>query len=190
VSVGAVSNLDNLGVGVAFGIRGRRIDAIANAIIAGITMTATAAAVIFGQNLLGVTPAVARGWLAPVIVIGIGTATVLTAAVGSPRRSGARIRPDARDHGRETAGIMSRREAVVLGVALSVNNLGTGVAAGAAGLPGLAATTSAGLLSLACLDWGSRCGTTLGRLAFGSRAQLVAGLLLLAVGTAMLPNLR
>jgi len=46
-----VSYLDNLGVGVALGMRGRRIGAIANLIVAGITMAATAAAVTCGHLL-------------------------------------------------------------------------------------------------------------------------------------------
>ena len=37
----AVSNLDNLGAGVALGIRGTRVNAVANLIVAGITTAAT-----------------------------------------------------------------------------------------------------------------------------------------------------
>jgi putative Mn2+ efflux pump MntP len=143
--IGVVSNLDNLGVGVALGIRGTRMDAMANLTVAGITMAATAAAVMFGHVLSKLAPSAVTDWLGPVIIIAIGIATALTSAQ-SPRL------PDcarAWRHARNAEGVISWREALVLGVALSVNNLGTGVGAGVSGIPVLATTVSAGLLSLA-----------------------------------------
>jgi putative Mn2+ efflux pump MntP len=43
VLIAAVANLDNLGAGLAFGLRETRITAVPNAVIAALTMTATAA---------------------------------------------------------------------------------------------------------------------------------------------------
>lgn len=85
---------------------------------------------------------------------------------------------------------VSWREAVAFGVALSVNNLGTGVGAGVSGIPAVAATMSAGLLSLACVGGGSDVGRVLGRLVLGRYAPLIAGMLLLAMDAAMLPGVR
>ena len=188
--IGAVSNLDNLGAGVALGIRGRRVDTTANLIVAGITMAATAAAVTCGHLLSKLIPSAVTGWLGPLIIIAIGIATVRTPVqTPRPRESanapwGRRCRPLGFDS------VISQREAIVLGVALSMNNLGTGVGAGVSGIPALATTVSAGLLSLACVGGGSEFGRVFGRLVLGRHASLIAGMLLLAVGLSMLPSVR
>jgi putative Mn2+ efflux pump MntP len=188
--IGAVSNLDNLGVGVALGMRGRRIGAVANLIVAGITMAATAAAVTCGHLLSKLIPSAVTGWLGPLIIIAIGVVTarpcaqrprslncVLAAAWGASR-----LPPD-------VDRAVSWREAIVFGVALSVNNLGTGVGAGVSGIPAVATTMSAGLLSLVCVGGGSHFGRILGRLVLRRYAPVIAGALLLAVGTALLPGI-
>ena len=188
--IAAVSNLDNLGAGVAFGIRGKRINAVANLTVAGITMFATAAALTGGHLLSKVLPSAMTGWLGPLIIIAIGIATVRTPAqTPRPRDSAIAPRGD-RCHPPDVDGVMSRQEAIVLGVALSVNNLGTGVGAGVSGIPALATTVSAGLLSLACVGGGSLFGRVFGRLVLGRDAPAIAGILLLALGLAMLPSVR
>ena len=188
--IGAVSNLDNLGVGVALGMRGRRIGATANLIVAGTTMAATAAAVTCGHLLSNLIPSAVTRWLGPLIIIAIGVATACTWAQ-TPRPPGcarAPWRPSR--HPRHADRVVSWREAIALGVALSMNNLGTGLGAGVSGMPAFATTVSAGLLSLACVGGGSDVGRSLGRLVLARHAPLVAGMLLLAVGAAMLSGLR
>jgi putative Mn2+ efflux pump MntP len=49
--VASVSNLDNLGVGVAFGIRDMRVAIAPNSVIAALTMAGTAGAMRFGHEL-------------------------------------------------------------------------------------------------------------------------------------------
>jgi putative Mn2+ efflux pump MntP len=188
--IGAVSNLDNLGVGVAFGIRGTRIGAVSNMIVAGITTAATAAAVTCGHVVSGFLPSEMTAWLGPLIIITIGVATVLTSAQPSRPPDSAPAGPGAWRHPRDVEGVISWRESIVLGVALSVNNLGTGIGAGVSGIPALATAVAAGLLSLAFVGGGFQFGRAFGRVALGRHAPLVAGLLLLGLGAAMLPSVR
>ena len=151
-------------------------------------MAATAVAVTSGHVLLKLLSSAAAGWLGSLIIIGIGIATLLTSA-RTPRPAGSADTPvRGWRHLPHVGGVISWREAIVLGVALSLNNLGTGVGAGVAGIPALATTLSAGLLSLGCVGGGSHFGEVLGRLALGRHAPLIAGMLLLAVGAAMHPN--
>ena len=188
--IGVVSNLDNLGVGVAFGIRGTRIDAMANLIDAGITMAATAAAVTCGHVLSKILPSAVTGWLGPLIIIAIGIGTALSSARTSRPPGSLQVPSRAWRPPRDVDDIISWREAIVLGIALAMNNLGTGVGAGVSGIPASPTIVSAGLLSLAALGGGSRFGRRFGRLVLGRYAPLIAGMLLLAVGTEMLPNVR
>ncbi len=186
--IGAVSNLDNLGAGIAFGIRGTSIGATANLIVAAITMAATAASVTGGQAISRLAPPGVTGWLGPLIIMAIGIATLLTSPQPPGSPDSVHAARGAWRYPRDVDGVISWREAMALGVALSMNNLGTGVGAGVAGIPAPETMVAAGLLSLACVGGGSHSGRALGRLVLGRHAPRIAGTLLLAVGVAMLPS--
>lgn len=187
ILVAAVSNLDNLAAGVAFGIRGTRIGASANLIIAFVTMAATAVAMTSGRLVAELIPSSVAETLGSLIIIGIGLATIVSAAPAM--RAAGRPLPWG-EHVRDDAATVSIREALALGVALSMNNLASGAGAGAAGIPPLATTLLAGALSLLSVGAGSWLGGSTLRSAMGRRAPLVAGLVLLAVGGATLSGVR
>jgi putative Mn2+ efflux pump MntP len=71
------SNVDNLAVGVAFGVQGARIAAIQNMIIAALTMTGTALAVSSGRALSLLISPSAASKLGSLIIIAIGAGTLL-----------------------------------------------------------------------------------------------------------------
>jgi putative Mn2+ efflux pump MntP len=185
ILIAAVSNLDNLSVGVALGMRARPVTLAPNAIIAAVTMAATAAALTSGRAIAGLLPSTIASDFGAAIIIALGVLT-LTAARRTPHRpvataAGPSVRAD-----RRCKPTVSPREALVLGVGLSLNNIGSGVGAGIAGVSPLATTLLAGLFSLLAVGGGSRLGWSFGRLLFADRAQLVAGVLLVGVGAAML----
>lgn len=187
ILIAAVSNLDNLGVAVAIGIRGTRISAIPNLIIAAATMAGTAAAMSSGSALSKLVPSSTAASLGSVIIIAVGAGTIL-ASLG-PVRAPERLpmlghAPRLRSRG------ISHREALLLGVALSLNNIASGIGAGVAGIPTLATTLLAGAFSLLCVGGGSLAGRVLGRPLPERRAPLVSGLALLAVGIVMLSGAR
>jgi len=188
VLIAAVSNLDNLGVGVALGIRGTRIAAIPNLIIAAMTMAGTAAAMSSGRALSRLIDASTAASLGAVIIIAVGAMTLLAAPIAgrTPRRP-RRVLPatDVQRRG-STRKPISYREVFVLGVALSLNNIGSGVGAGIAGIPPLATTLLAGAFSLVAIGGGSSLGQCLRRPLLGDFAPLASGLALVAVGIAML----
>jgi putative Mn2+ efflux pump MntP len=186
VLIAAVSNLDNLGVGTAFGMRETPVSALANLIIAAITMAATAVAMTFGHALSQLIAPSIGSALGSAVIIAVGAWTVTTwiRTIRRPARS-------AVPAGAPTTSVLHRnaispREALALGVALSMNNLGAGVGAGVAGVPALATTLLAGTFSLLAVGGGSRIGWAVGRSVFGRAAPLIAGLVLLAVGCATL----
>ncbi|MGN6170478.1 MAG: hypothetical protein ACTHQQ_20250 [Solirubrobacteraceae bacterium] len=183
VSIAAVSNLDNLAVGTALGIGKTRIGPSANLIIAAVTMAATAGAITSGRALsMLLAPSVAAA-LGAVIIIGIGALTVLaslsTVRTPLPLRVRVQLNVVAED-------AISYRKAFALGIALSLNNVGTGVGAGVAGIPVMATTVLAGLFSLLAIGAGSRAGRLITTSLAGRSARLIAGTALLAVGAAML----
>ncbi len=188
VLIAAVSNLDNLGVGTAFGMRDTPVSALANVIIAAVTMAATAIAMTFGRALSQLIAPSIGSALGSAIIIAVGAWTVITwiRTVRSPSRSPIPAgEPPTNVLRRNT---ISPHEALALGVVLSLNNLGAGVGAGVAGVPALATTLLAGTFSLLAVGGGSRIGWSVGRSVFGRSGPLIAGLALLAVGCATLPG--
>ncbi|MBV9336220.1 MAG: manganese efflux pump [Solirubrobacterales bacterium] len=188
VLIAVVSNLDNLGVGVALGIRGTKVPPIPNLIIAAMTMAGTAAAMTSGRALSRLIDPSTAASLGAVIIIAVGALSLLAAlfAGRAPSHAPRVLESESlrrRGNGGKT---ISYREALELGVALSLNNIGSGVGAGIAGIPPLATTALAGAFSLLSIGGGSWAGRPLRGLLLGDRAPLASGVALMAVGIAML----
>lgn len=184
VLVAAVSNLDNLGVGFAFGLRGRRIAIAPNVVIAALTMAGTAGAMTSGRavsQLMSPSLATDAGSL---IITAIGVATVVASLRTLRRPASAGVDRRSLSGPGGASNVVSWREALPIGMALSLNNVGSGVGAGIAGVSTLSTTVLAGAFSLICLGGGSRVGWSAGRAVLGRRARLAAGLVLVAVGAA------
>jgi putative Mn2+ efflux pump MntP len=179
VLIAAVSNLDNLAAGVELGLRGTRITLGPNVLIACVTMAGTAGAITSGHALARLLQPSVAGSVGAVIIVSIGVMTVVASCspVGEPAAGMCRL-PGPSE-------MLSWREAVLLAIALSLNNVGTGVGAGIAGIPPLMTTLLAGAFSIMCVGGGSRVGRVAGPLV-GRHARLVAGLGLVCLGGAML----
>lgn len=186
VLVAIVSNLDNLTVGFAFGMRGQPVTAMPNLLIATITMTATAAAMSSGRALADVLPSTLVSVAGGSLILAVGAVTVIVSG-GALRRPTSDAFPGvARPAGvRGSGSALSFRNALPIGVALSLNNLGTGVGAGVAGVSPLATTVLAGAFSLICVGGGSHIGQSVS-LRLGPRAPLIGGIALIGLGAAML----
>lgn len=189
VLIAGVSNLDNLAVGVASGLRDRRIAVAPNVIIAAVTMVGTAGAMVFGRALSRLMSLGLASVLGSLIIIAIGAVTIVASlhAVSQPafvpkiaqrRRAGAPTEA------------LAWREALLLGVGLSLNNVGAGIGAGVARVQPLATTALAGAFSLLCVGGGSKLGSSVARVVTGERAQLIGGLVLVAVGGVTLLGVR
>ena len=195
--IAMVSNLDNFAAGVAFGMRGTRIPCTPNAIIAVVTMAGTASALTFGRALSSVLSPALSSAVGSSIIIAIGGWSVVVSLRAVRMRAGAREsgsrglsvgcdRPRGDLKGSE---IISCRGALALGVALSLNNVGTGVGAGVAGISPLTTTVLAGAFSLIFISGGSSIGSSVGSLVVGRWASLISGIILLSVGGAALSGI-
>ena len=188
VIIAAVSNLDNLGVGTAFAMRDRPVSASPNLIIAAVTMAATAIAMTFGRALSQLIAPSVGSALGSAIIIAVGAWTVITWIRANRGPSRSPVPADAPPTNLLQRDTITPCEALALGAALSMNNLGAGVGAGAVGAPALATTLLAGTFSVLAVGGGSRIGCYFGRSLFGRGAPLIAGLILLAVGSVTLPG--
>ena len=183
--IGVAGNLDNLGVGVAYGVRKIGIPFGSNLFIAVVAALGT---VLFAYAGLGIGQV-----LAPFVANAIGAGVIIAVGVWVlwPRkpRQATEAAKDAIDlvHHPEHAdsdlsGDISITESLALSVGLGMNAWAGGFGGGMVGLPPWLLAVATGLFSFVTLLAGER----LGRRALGSwlgpRATIAAGVLLILIG--------
>ena len=194
VLIAFTSNLDNLGVGVTFGIQSIRVSTMSNIIIASITTLGTGLAMVLGRIVACAFPASVIDVVGGLVIIGIGVLTVMSAVHAlRPRTASAAQVLSLNTSSRalhalfdiESRSAISTREAILLGIALTCNNVATGVGAGASGISPLVTAILSGVFSLLCVGGGCWLGATAGARLIGRFAPLLAGITLVGLGIAL-----
>lgn len=187
-AISVASNLDNAGVGIAYGVRGVKISAIANAIIAIISGVATYIAGVAGNLTVHyVSPRVATV-IGAVVMLLVGL-WVLTEPwrekLRKESRNGtvfSRILDDPMVADFDKSHTISLSEALILGVALALNALAGGFDAGTAHIGVLGTSIGVAVFSYALLGVSAYIGRKYAAEWLGNKATIVAGLLLIAIG--------
>jgi putative sporulation protein YtaF len=195
LGVALTSNLDNLAAGAAIGTQGRRIAVTPNLLIALITALATWCAMSVGASITHAVPESLLSVIGAVALIMIGLVPLVTAFRHTlvPCRAGRLVSALAalsqlpetyalRRHENE----VSLAQAGVLGVALSLNNLATGVAAGAVGVSILLTTIEAAALSFLLVALGAGLGSRATLRVSRRLSSVLGSMLLVGVGMAAL----
>lgn len=188
--IGVASNLDNLAVGVAYGIRRISVPTLPNLTIAAIAFAFSAISAVAGAELGHYLPPRLADVLGALIIIGIGVwmlplrgrAPVAAPPPASRRPSVMTIlrEPELadRDHSHE----ISLSESLLLGVALSINCLTNGVPAGLWKLNAWHVATCNAVMSFATLWFGVQFGKRYGAHWLGRKADAISGGLLILLG--------
>jgi putative sporulation protein YtaF len=197
------SNLDNVGVGVAYGMRKVRVPFTSNLLIAAITASGTLLSMLFGNTIGKLLSGGLASVLAGGVLIVMGTWVVVREALSLSRRNlqqqtllpasppgdtsyldklqTIRINPLSADV--DQSGQIDYREAALLGLALTPNNLVNGAAAGIIDLSIAAVVILVFLLSMATIWAGICVGHQCGKRWLGNIAGVASGALLIFVGT-------
>jgi putative sporulation protein YtaF len=194
------SNLDNVGVGIAYGMRRVRVPLGSNLLIAAITATGTLASVMFGSTVGKLLSHGLASILAGAVLIGMGAWVVVREALAlyhnsrhAPNQAATsssgylsqvhsiRLNPLSADSDR--SGQIDFREAMLLGLALTPNNLVNGAAAGMMNLSVAVLVLSVFLFSVITIWAGIEVGQLCGKRWLGSIAGVASGALLIFVGT-------
>jgi putative sporulation protein YtaF len=197
-------NLDNVGVGIAYGSRGIGIPLASNLLIALITAAGTGLCIVFGQQIFQVLPGEVGVLLGAVLLIGMGV-WVIRQEVGGRSCQGQKVQPPAPANGldqkswlrrlllilqhpvladQDSSGYIDLKESLLLSMALMLNNIPNGVGAGLLGLSTLLTTLMVGALSILTFWVGIGLGRSLGVRWLGRHAGTVSGLLLIVIGLA------
>jgi putative sporulation protein YtaF len=144
--LGISTNIDNFGVGVAYGIKRIRIGMMSNLLIAFFNATGTLVAMTAGETVSTLLPATISGYIGNSIIILVGIwgltntfgfwgSDAENTSTGEPREiiqlEYIAQHPEILDPNR--SGHVKMRECLPLAFALSISNLATGIGAGLAG---------------------------------------------------------
>ncbi len=197
------STADNVGVGMAFGIRGVNVPLGPNLLIAFITGAGTLVSMLAGKTIAGLMTAEAANLVGGLVIIGTGV-WVFVQETKRPRKAGPpeekavnkaetghRVttlkrfltildNPCVVDQDRSNR--IGLRESLPLALALTLNNLVNGLAAGIMALSPALTTLFVIILSIPTIWLGTRTGCSIGYRWLGRLAGPVSGIMLIAVG--------
>lgn len=171
--VGIASNLDNLGLAMAYGIKKTKIPLLSNIIIAFISMIITYIAVIAGGMLSEFFSQKMANFLGSLLLILIGLWTIFSKSL---------CNTSFKKFERVDYQIISCKEAIFLGLILSINCLASGLGIGANGISAFWTVLSIGIFSLLTIGIGCHCGLLLTKTFIGRYSKSISGCLLIFIG--------
>lgn len=170
------TNIDNFAVGVAYSVRQVKIGWIANSTIALLSGVSTFLAMTFGDWLEGFFSNDLAQQIGSFVLILIGLWTVINLLIRkfkTKESDNIDIQPN---------GSLKLSDAVVLGLALTITNFGTGIGAGLAQLNVTLTSVFSFLSSLLTIGGGFFLGNAIAQQFSGRRLEFVSGLLLIGLG--------
>lgn len=185
------SNLDNIVIGIAYGIKKIRIGIIANLIIAVITSSGTFLSMLVGTYIAKfLSHSIANGLGAVVIaILGIYfvTQSVIKLLNNTKSKNLALKNIDdmveyAETSDLDNSGDISMKEALLVAFGLTFNNLGTGVAASVTGISIQFTFMFTFILSILSIIFGETLGNHIMGKVLGKYAPLFSGILLIILG--------
>ncbi|WP_028392584.1 sporulation membrane protein YtaF [Bacillus cihuensis] len=174
------SSIDNLGVGISYGIRKIRVGFGANLLIAMICFLMSIAGITFGMWLSKILPGMFPVIIGALLLVIIGVRIILlatprnkgaSAVASEPNKQSQSIKsilknPEVADC--DQSGDIGWGEAVILGIALSANALTNGLGAGLLGFSPLAISLTAAIGSFISVWVGVKLGYKLADVRIGS----------------------
>ncbi|MDY3619181.1 manganese efflux pump MntP [Agathobaculum sp.] len=161
------ANLDNLFLGMAYGLQNRRVTAFCNVLIGLLSAAATFVCCAFASLFTHYVRA--AGVVGGLLIIALGV-RALSAHDGDA--------PDASPE----SGALPLREGFVLGLALAVNCLALSFGAGLTGVSPLPAAVAVGLASVVTVGLGNRMGLRAGVVVSGRRLERISGIIMIVLG--------
>lgn len=190
-AIGVASNLDNAGVGMAYGVRKIYISHVSNFIIAFISFLATFIAGYFGNWI--------SHWISPfvgnlagaIIIISVGVWVLWQPYLGKKEAPKKKLkkrsfitdllrRPEEADFDKSNS--ISLKESLILGIALSINALAGGFDAGVTNLSILETAAFVGAFSFILLGLAAYLGEKYAAEKLKQNANLISGILLIGIG--------
>ncbi|MCR1898958.1 manganese efflux pump [Irregularibacter muris] len=183
--------LDNVVVGIAYGIKKIKIGISVNIMIACITTLGTFLSMVFGTYISKLFPPFVANLLGGGMIVFLGIYFIVESLVKLERNTPARtmalkdiedMKNYARKSDADCSGHIDMKESIFVALGLTLNNIGTGIAASITGVNIHITLVATFVLSILTIMLGRGMGNrVLGRF-FGKYAPLIAGALLVLLG--------
>ncbi|MMZ63519.1 hypothetical protein D1872_257810 [compost metagenome] len=190
VVIGLASNLDNAGVGIAYGVRKIRIPWYSNLAISIISFLATLLSGMFGNWLaLWIHPWIGQ-LIGTIVIVSVGVWVLLQPFVEKKTVSldqeannpVTRLLRYPEEADKDSSKSISLGESILLGIALAMNALAGGFNAGITHLNIWYTSLSVGVFSFLLLAVCAEFGEKYAAEKLGNRATIISGLLLILIG--------
>jgi putative sporulation protein YtaF len=195
-------NLDNVGVGISYGVRGIRLPFTTNLYIASLTAAGTCLAMVMGRQSFWFLSPESGAILGGAILCVMGAWVIVQETWLRGGQTQAETQPEPREEAapqsiwprlllilgspsladQDQSGHIDLKEGTLLGLALLLNNLPNGVAAAMLQLPVGPVTLGVGVLSILTFWLGLGLGGRMGARGNGKWTWMASGLLLLGIG--------
>jgi putative sporulation protein YtaF len=184
------ANLDNLGVGVAYGVKRIKVPPLSNLIIATIAFLFGCISVIAGTYIGHFLSDATANAIGAILIIGVGIWVMLPPKKVSAKEDAITHDPplfieilhEPEQADRDHSAVISWQESILLGVALSINVFTNGISAGLWKLDVIATAFSMAVFSYATIWIGTWLGSRYGARWLGNKANIAAGILLILIG--------
>ncbi len=177
ILIGLAANLDNLGIGLAYGVKQTKIPLASNITIAVVSMIMTYISVSIGHAMLHYISPHKANLLGSFLLCAIGIYTIL-----SEHFSRTNSVENLEGIDRDKNNIISVKEAIILGFILSINCLASGIAIGANGISVIWTVISIGVFSVLTFVVGGKFGLLLSQTFIGKYSTAISGMMLIFIG--------
>lgn len=191
--IALANNMDNIGVRIAYSIRGIRITTLKNLWISVITFIISSLSALLGTEISAIFSRQLSSVISMLLLMVIGAWIILEQYIKRDEKQ------DETDQKQNRGGIFNIlrkpenadgdrsknidfKEATMLGIAMSINNIGGGVSAGMIGLNEFLTGLMSALISFLALWTGNYITELLKRFNLGNKAATLAGVALIAIG--------
>lgn len=186
--IALANNLDTFGVRVAYSIKGIKVPFGINLWIGLIAFFISALAAKSGQLVAVILPGKLSSILSMILLIIIGLWLIVEPYFSKTQKQEVKgtnmlaILADPVEADQDNSKHIDLREATLLGLALSLNNIGGGLSAGILGISPLIIGILSALLSLLIFWMGNQMIGLIKQWNLGHRAPVIAGVLLIIIG--------
>jgi putative sporulation protein YtaF len=191
ILIALVNNLDNIGVRIAYSIRGIKIPTSINLWISSITFVISSLSALGGSTLSGIMTKTLSSVISMILLAAIGLYIIIEPYI----KEGNEAKDEVKKEGNilnifrkpENADMdnskdIDFKEATLLGIAVSLNNIGGGLSAGMIGLNAFFVGFLSAVVSFAVLWAGNYITKFFSRAGIGNKATAIAGVVLILLG--------
>lgn len=183
------ANIDSFIVGMSYGIKKSNIDLLKSTVISLVTLTGTVIAILMGTQISQFLPASSTQAIGCALLMGLGLYYIIKSFFSYIREKIKKAEVKSNECGSGTqnnvpakASLLTMKEGLFLGLALSINNFGMGIGASITGLKLLPTAVMSLVVSVIFLYAGNLIGKTKVPHISDQSADFISGLILAALG--------